>query len=524
MHSVPLATTGEAVMGRSKSGGSTFRWQPPLTTVTLARCEHGGQRLDGGRGRNMPDRMDAESSRDFLAGVIEGFYGQPWSQAERRQLFDWMAAWGLNTYLYAPKDDLKHRVLWRELYSDVEAARLRELIGACHERSIRFVHALSPGLDLRYSNTSDIERLHQRFRQLHSLGAAHFALLFDDIPDRLDRADLERWGSLASAQAHVANTLFEWTRQRSSNARFLFCPTPYCQRMADRLHGGPGYLQTIGRELVPAIDILWTGPEIVSPEITVDHLTDVTRLLRRQPVIWDNLHANDYDGRRFFCGPYAGRPPELRHAVHGLLTNPNCEFPLNYVPIRTLARFVQHEGPWDPRAVYLDALREWLPRFDVVGPPVTLDELVLLADCFYLPHAEGPKAEALLRAIQALLRAGSQPSTEDRAAFQRLARPLGELCARLTSLRDRKLFHALNRRLWDLREELDLLNRFIEWQARPDHERARSDFHLPGTYRGGMIARLQRLLEQQPDGSFIPAAATGVQTPATAGTGPCHNP
>src|SRR2546428_9329840 len=45
----------------------------------------------------------------FLAGVIEGFYGQPWSQPERLELFDWMAAWGLNCYLYAPKDDLKQR-------------------------------------------------------------------------------------------------------------------------------------------------------------------------------------------------------------------------------------------------------------------------------------------------------------------------------------------------------------------------------------------------------------------------------
>ena len=53
---------------------------------------------------------------NFLAGVIEGFYGQPWSQPERRQLFDWMREWDLNTYLYAPKDDLKHRSLWRELY------------------------------------------------------------------------------------------------------------------------------------------------------------------------------------------------------------------------------------------------------------------------------------------------------------------------------------------------------------------------------------------------------------------------
>lgn len=31
--------------------------------------------------------------------------------------------WGLNTYLYAPKDDYKHRMYWRELYSPEEAGQ-----------------------------------------------------------------------------------------------------------------------------------------------------------------------------------------------------------------------------------------------------------------------------------------------------------------------------------------------------------------------------------------------------------------
>ena len=30
---------------------------------------------------------------------------------------------GMNTYLYAPKDDCKHRMYWRELYSVEEAGK-----------------------------------------------------------------------------------------------------------------------------------------------------------------------------------------------------------------------------------------------------------------------------------------------------------------------------------------------------------------------------------------------------------------
>jgi hypothetical protein len=81
----------------------------------------------------------------------------------------------------------------------------------------------------------------------------------------------------------------------------------------------------------------------------------------------------------------------------------------------------------------------------------------------------------------------------------------------MTELRQRPLFYALSRRIWELREELDLLERYIEFKSRrgPANAACRSDFHLPGTYRGGMVPRLQRLLVQQPDGTLAPACHNG---------------
>src|ERR1051325_8953066 len=347
--------------------------------------------------------MATHETTEFLSGVIEGFYGQPWTQAQRFELFDWLAGWGLNTYFYAPKDDLKHRALWRELYSAAEGEQLAQLIQGCRQRNLRFIYALSPGLDIRYSQKAELDHLRKRFEQMLALGCQHFSLLFDDIPDRLDTEDIQRWGSLASAQCHVANALFQWTRERSPGARFLFCPTPYCGRMAQGKLGGADYLSTVGRELLPGIDVFWTGPEIISREITVAHVQELQGILRRKPLIWDNLHPNDYDGRRFFCGPYAGRPLEVRSAVSGLLSNPNCEFPLNYVPLRTLAEFVRCQGTWDPRRAYLSAMREWLAYFETIGQPITLEDLVLFGDCYYLPHEEGPEAQALYELAKGLL-------------------------------------------------------------------------------------------------------------------------
>ena len=452
---------------------------------------------------------------DFLAGVIEGFYGQPWSQAERFELFDWMGRWGLNTYLYAPKDDLKHRVLWREPYSADETEKLGQLLRACKEPHIRFIYALSPGLDIRCSDDAELGRLKKRFGQMMTLGCHDFCLLFDDIPGSMNADDMKRWGSLALAQCHVTNVLFKWTQECCPGGRFLFCPTAYCGRMAKRNLGGEAYLATVGRELLPEIDIFWTGPEIVSQEITVDHVRELTTTLRRKPIIWDNLHANDYDGRRFFCGPYTGRSSQLLSAVSGLMSNPNNEFPLNYVPIRTLAEFVRcpQTERWDSRKAWLSAMREWLPYFKTVGQPVTLEDLVAFGDCYYLPHEEGPEAEALYQRAKTLLARDPAHWGERAELFRKEAARLREFCVRMTELTDRRLFYALSRRIWELREELDLLVGVIDDRCRNGDSKvfSASDSHLPGTYRGGIAARLQRLLEQQTDGSFAPCG--GVQVP-----------
>jgi protein O-GlcNAcase / histone acetyltransferase len=442
---------------------------------------------------------------DFLSGVIEGFYGGPWSAAERAELFEWMARWRLNTYMYAPKDDLKHRAVWRESYTSEETDRFRELIRGAAARGIRFVYALSPGLDIRYTDPAELQVLQRRVDQMMTLGCRDFALLFDDIPDSLDAAVIARFGSLAAAQCDVTNALARWIVEKEPAARIAFCPTPYCSRMVNAGLGGEGYLHTIGRDLMPSIDVFWTGPDIVSREITAEHVAEITSVLRRRPLIWDNLFANDYDGHRFFCGPYAGRPHGLRTATNGLLINPNNELPLNYVPLHTFSAFV-HDAEsgrdYEPRAAYLAAMREWAAWFDTINGPIPLDDVILLGDCYYLPYEDGPEADALYQQARQVIAA---PLLEEAALFRKRAGHLRQLCARLAELRRRTLFHALSRRVWDLKEELDLLDRYVGASGHPAFT---SDFHRPGTYRGGLVAKLQRLLVPQADATFTPGSSS----------------
>jgi protein O-GlcNAcase/histone acetyltransferase len=446
--------------------------------------------------------------RGWSAGVIEGFYGTPWTAAERERLLDWMAGFGLETYLHAPKDDPHHRAIWRRPLPPPAAAELAALIASCRRRGVSLAWAIHPGLDIRYASAADLDALLGRLAQVHDLGGRDFAVLFDDVPGTLAAEDARAFGSLAAAQADVVNRVAAWLGDRLPDGRLLVCPTAYCTRMANAGLGGPGYLETLGAALAPEVDLLWTGPEIISREIDVEHLAGVTRLLRRPPVLWDNLFANDYDGGRFFAGPYAGRPAAIRDRVRGILVNPNCELPLNFTPLATLGRFMRAGGYWNPRAAYLDAIREWLPAFDLLPcgdeprPPVNGDDLVLLGDCFYLPHEHGPEAETLLVAAAESLMQPTPATAARQNDLRQAATRLVALSNRLADLRDRGLLHALGRRLWALRDELtlllDRLDRVATGEYRPD------DDHLPGTFRGGFVADLRRLLPFDPGPGLAP--------------------
>uniref|UniRef100_A0A182QWE0 GH84 domain-containing protein n=1 Tax=Anopheles farauti TaxID=69004 RepID=A0A182QWE0_9DIPT len=269
----------------------------------------------------------------FICGVVEGFYGRPWTTEQRKDLFRKLKQWGMDSYIYAPKDDYKHRAYWRELYTVEEADHLTGLITAAHEQGINFYYALSPGLDITYSSAKEVSILKRKLDQVSQFGCKAFALLFDDIEPEMSKPDKEVYQSFAHAQVSVTNEIFN----HLNCPRFLFCPTEYCSSRAAPTVKQSEYLNTLGSKLVKAIDILWTGPKVISKVLTIECIEEITEVLKRPPVIWDNLHANDYDQKRVFLGPYSGRSPELIPLLRGVVTNPNCEFHANAIAIQTLA-------------------------------------------------------------------------------------------------------------------------------------------------------------------------------------------
>lgn len=442
-----------------------------------------------------------------IRGVIEGFYGRPWNARQRHQLFAWMQAWGLNTYFYAPKDDLKHRARWRELYDEIQTAELAALLRDCQRHGLEFVYGIAPGQSLLHHSPADQQLLAQKLEQLISLGTRHFALLFDDIPLTLADADATRFGSPAAAQSHVANALLAQLRARLPEATLMFCPTVYCERMAGGKVTGNAYLAEIGRLLDPAIQVLWTGPEIIAETISPESIRELAGVLRRPPVIWDNLFANDYDGRRLNLGPYSGRSRELLAETGGILCNFNCEFESNFVPLKTFAEFLGGEGPWEPRPAFEAAISEWQKLWLVNGEPLfAAAELALIADCLYLPYHLGDRAREWVADLEHLLAAAHDVTGATRQRFERTCAQIAALFERAASVDNRELLHAVYRPWWALKEEALLLGPFSKWQAShgATGEPFRNPDYRPKVYRGGIVSRIQELLPMDETGDFYP--------------------
>ena len=291
----------------------------------------------------------------MIKGVIEGFYGNPWTNNQRLKLFQRMNKMDMNSYLYAPKDDLKHRAEWRLLYEQNERDVLAKLIKSASDNKIEFVYAISPGLDITYSSEgADFKILVEKLEQVLSLGCRSFAILFDDIDNQMKPIDQKCFSSFAHAQTHVTNSLYQ--HFKDSVKYFFFCPTEYCTKFSIKASKldiknenefkleSSEYLRTIGSSLDANIDILWTGPGIVSVEISIEHIKEVIVVLKRKPLIWENFHANDYDKFRLFLGPLKSRPIELRSYLKGIMTNPNCEFECNFNAIYTLSYWFNWSG------------------------------------------------------------------------------------------------------------------------------------------------------------------------------------
>ena len=101
-----------------------------------------------------------------LRGIVEGFYGTPWTFEDRADLIKFSGKNKLNAYIYAPKDDPYHRDKWRLPYPEDKIEELKNLVKLSIENKVRFIFAVSPGLDLNFDGEQAEEDFNTLFNKV----------------------------------------------------------------------------------------------------------------------------------------------------------------------------------------------------------------------------------------------------------------------------------------------------------------------------------------------------------------------
>ena len=277
-------------------------------------------------------------------GYIEGFYGKTWSHEKRESVMRLMSEYGMNTYYYAPKDDIYHRERWRELYPDAELASLNRLVELAGECGMQFNWCVGPGLSYNYCSQKDFDCLIEKFKSLYKIGVKSFGLLLDDIPREFQyEDDAARYATIADAHTELVNNTYKALKEFDASITLTVCPTQY----SGDEHGE--YIKKFGSGIPSDVFIFWTGEEICSRVLTVRECLELKESTGRNVLFWDNYPVNDCEMfHEMHLGALIGRDKDLYTVCDGLISNVMEYAECSKIPLMTVADYLWNPIDYNP--------------------------------------------------------------------------------------------------------------------------------------------------------------------------------
>ncbi|TQS75060.1 hypothetical protein DX933_09915 [Ornithinibacillus gellani] len=296
-----------------------------------------------------------------IRGFIEGFYGIPWSNDDRKSLMKFGGQFKTTSYIFAPKDDPYHREKWEEPYPAEELEEISDMARVGSENKTHFVWTISPlgevaalaqregdeaAMELLEENT---EKMLHKFDQLYDAGVRQFGVLGDDV------------GALPlDYVVGLMDAVSEWAEEKGDVRDTLYTPAAYNSGWA---WDGGKELNKLEKHFADNIHILWTGETTVAPveQYTIDRFKhrDNNGVERRDPLFWLNWPVNDVDMTRVFLGKGDMLEPGIENLA-GVVTNPMQEAEASKVSIFAVADYTWNtedfaaEKSWEDSMKYIE--------------------------------------------------------------------------------------------------------------------------------------------------------------------------
>ena len=288
-------------------------------------------------------------------GVVEGFYGNPFSQSDRIRQFEFYGKNKMNAYIYGPKDDPYHGFSnrWRDPYPAAEAQRIRELIVKAHENKVNFVWAVHPGNDIKWTDgnsdgvVDDFTACVNKFEMMYQLGVRSFAVFFDDIGGV---------GTDPVNQAKMMNYLTtEFVQKKPDVQPLILCPTQYNQAWSSG-----DYLTILGTQMDKSVRIMWTGKSVVRM-IDKETMDWINQRIQRNAYIWLNYPVTDYVIDHLLMGPVVGNATTIATQLSGFTANPMEYAEASKVALFSIADYTWNMKKFNPQTSWINAMKHILP-------------------------------------------------------------------------------------------------------------------------------------------------------------------
>ncbi len=297
-----------------------------------------------------------------IRGTIEGFYGTPWTMADRTKHLDFLATVKANTYVYSPKDDPYARDRWREAYPAATLSQLGTLAATAQRNHVDFVYAVSPGPSICFSDPADRKALETKLDAVRAIGVHSFYVALDDIEYTKwncegDKTAFGPSGAEAAgvAQAKLLNAVqADLLRKDPKSRPLIMVPTEYYDAKETP------YKAALREHLDPRVVVQWTGTDVVPPAISIPDGKQATKAFGRKTLLWDNYPVNDYAQTtgRLLMAPYARREAGLSSELSGILSNPMNQEAPSRVAVTGLAAFAWNDKGYDADLTWRAAARD----------------------------------------------------------------------------------------------------------------------------------------------------------------------
>src|SRR5690554_341736 len=294
-----------------------------------------------------------------LRGVIEGFYGNPWSHENRLDVINFMDKYRLNAFMYAPKDDEYHRNKWRELYPEEELTKLITYKNECDLKEIDFYYCISPGKDFNYLDENDFNLLYKKLDQVIDRGINKFALLMDDIDYKLSEENKKIFKRPVIAHAYITNKINNYIKENVIEHDFIMCPTEYHQNWDSQ------YRNDLKIKMDADVKVFYTGDNVCAEIIDNDNAKHIKEVYDHPIVLWENYPVNDFWKSRIFLAPIINRGTNLNQHFESMVSNPMNQWHSSKIGVISIADYMWNTNKYNPEISFERALNELVEENDV---------------------------------------------------------------------------------------------------------------------------------------------------------------